>query len=149
MEKRQRNCHWCFLALRLLANSLYSYLENTIKTVYGCLSANFIVISWYVIIPRRKAAGDIEIVSVRPSNLPSVFPSEIFVRSISIRIFEASIWNFLGGKISLRRSAAHKNDNSTQHNFWVIAFCYFSNLTFVHSITQKAFKISTWNFTGG
>jgi hypothetical protein len=44
-----------------------------------------------VIIPRRKIlAEDIEIVSVCPSDLPSVLPSEIFVRSISLKVFKLS-----------------------------------------------------------
>jgi hypothetical protein len=39
--------------------------------------------------------------------------------------------------------------NSALHNFSVIALCYFSNLIFVQSITQKTFEISTRNFMGG
>jgi hypothetical protein len=74
--------------------------------------------------------------------------SDIFVQSISQKVFEISTWNFIGGWISLRRSAVHKNDNSSLHIFWVIALCYFSKLIFVQSITQKAIEISTWNFIG-
>jgi hypothetical protein len=35
----------------------------------------------------------------------------------------------------------HKNDNSTLHNFSVIALCYFSNLIFIQSITQKVYEM--------
>jgi hypothetical protein len=70
-------------------------------------------------------------------------PSDIFGQSISQKVFEISTLNFIGNKTSLRRSAVHKNDNSTLHNFLVIVLCYFSKLIFVQSITQKAFEIST------
>jgi hypothetical protein len=101
----------------------------------------------YLYYPSPK--GDIEIVSVRPSFRPSVLSSDIFVRSISQKVFEVSIWNFIGRYIILRRNAVHKNDKSILHNVSVIVLCYFSNLIFVESITQKAYKISIWNFIGG
>jgi hypothetical protein len=57
-------------------------------------------------------------------------------RALLKKNFEISTWNF----ISLRRSAAHKNDNSILHNFSVIALCYFLCLIFVQSITKKSLR---------
>jgi hypothetical protein len=48
-------------------------------------------------------------------------------------------------KLHRWKDLIEENDDSTLHNFWVIALCYFSKLIFFQSITKKAFEISTWN----
>ena len=56
---------------------------------------------FYPPLPPEKAAGDMVIVSVRPSVLPSfrlsVLPSHIFVWSISPKVFQISTSNFTSG----------------------------------------------------
>jgi hypothetical protein len=76
------------------------------------------------------------------------FFSYYYVRSLSQKVFEVSTWNFIGEWISLRKSAVHKNDNSTLHNCLVIALWFFSYY-FVRRLSQKVFEVSTWNFIGG
>jgi hypothetical protein len=75
--------HWCYIA----------QLKQSMQHFNLVLFADLPI---YIIIPRRKGGGGIEIVSVRPTFRPSVLPSDIFVRSISQKVFEVSTWNFIG-----------------------------------------------------
>ena len=79
--------------------------------------------------PAEKAAGDMVMVCVCPSVIPSirlsVLPSNIFVRSISPKVFEISTSNFTSGYtcISLTRRAVYKNHYSIFSTFFFWNFC--------------------------
>ena len=83
-----------------------------------------------------------------PSVRLSVRPFIPFCPEHNFKLCKASTWNFIGKKISLRKSAVHKNHNSKFHTFGVIALCSFSYFNLFRSITFKLCKASTWNVIG-
>ena len=72
----------------------------------------------------------------------------ILVRTITLNLSLSGLLtgDDIGGYISLRRSAVHKNRYSTLHIFLIIAHCYFSYFHFGRTITLTLVGLLTWNF---